>query len=123
MAFVTTRPIFRNTTVGSGDAGGTSLSDPIDLRDINRQGSFTVAYKVSPSGGAATAATTNFLYYGAPSFNNDPYVIAGTFGTVGDAGGTGFINFTPYNVPFMKIGVIGGTSGTAAIDLLDLYVR
>lgn len=114
---ITTIPILLNTAIGSGSAGGTSTSDPIDLRDIAVEQKFTLHYKVIPSGSVGSAATTNFKYTIA-STKNGIYSapITGDAGTIGTAGGTaGAISFTPVTAPFMKILSIAGTSGTASV--------
>jgi hypothetical protein len=123
---ITTIPILANTTIGSGSAGGTSLSDPIDLRNVNRQGSFSIIYDIGASGAAATAATCGVTYLCAQRFEG-PYILAGTACTVGTGGGLagsqGVIAFSPITAPFMKLRLIAGTSGTAKVTNLALCVR
>lgn len=127
---VTTIPVFRNTVVASGTAGGTSNSDPIDLREFNRQNRFSLSYRVGQSGTAATAATHTFKYllsgvsdgtYCAPVTGD-----GGTIGTAGSgaAGSLGFIGFTPVVAPFMKIQCIVGTSGSGNSNVsAELHVQ
>ena len=120
MAYITTIPLWKQTAVGSGSDGGTSLSDPIDLRDINRLGNFSLSYSIAAAGDAATAATCMFHYI-LSSLRDGTYVypIGGSGGTIGTAG-TGIVSgeirpFTPIAMPWMKIKAIAGTSGTALV--------
>ena len=106
---ITTIPIWKNATVGSGSAGGTSYSDPIDLRDINAQNNLSLSYTIAPVSGD-TCGSSNFVYTYCPVFDGT-YVLAGTFGTIGDAGATGIKAISsPPVMPFIKIGIIAGTS-------------
>jgi hypothetical protein len=124
---VTTIPLWKKTAIGSGSAGGTSLSAPIDLREINRQGAFSLSYAIAAAGAAATAATCMF-HYVLSSTVDGTYIspINGDGGTIGTAG-TGIVagevrSFTPVVMPFMKVKVIAGTSGTALVTA-ELNVR
>ena len=112
---ITTIPLFRNLTVGTG---GTCLSDPIDLRDISRIGKFSISYRVGPAGGVATAGTATVTYLGSPVFDGIYVAESGTSGTSLNSatGGTGIWAFSPFVTPFMKIRGIMGTSGTAIIS-------
>jgi hypothetical protein len=127
MAYITTIPLWKQTAVGSGSAGGTSLSDPIDLRDINRHNDFSLSYSIAKAGDAATAATCMFHYL-LSTLEAGPYIspIGGSGGTIGTAG-TGIVTgeirpFAPIPAPWMKIKVIAGTSGTALVTA-ELTVR
>lgn len=128
MAEITTIPISVNQAVGTGSAGGTSNSDIIDLRDINKNNNFALSYRVGAAGAAATAATVNFKYllsstkdgtFAAPITGDK-----GTIGTAGSgaAGSCGIIGFTPVIAPFMKIQAIAGTSGTSLVST-ELHVQ
>lgn len=120
---ITTKFLFKSKTVGSGSAGGTAYSDAVDLRDISKQGDFGLTWTVATAGGAATCASCNFYVAVSPTFSGT-YTIAenGTCGTVGNAGGTLTRSITVPPVPFIKIGVIAGTSGTALVTAA-LHVR
>jgi hypothetical protein len=120
MAYITTIPLWKSSEIGSGSAGGTSLSDPIDLREINRLNNFSLSYSIAKSGDATTAATCMFHYL-LSSLRDGTYTnpIGGSGGTIGTAG-TGIVTgeirpFTPIVAPWMKIKVIAGTSGTALV--------
>jgi hypothetical protein len=122
---ISTRTVFAATTVGSGSAGGTSNSDPIDLRDVSAVGTFSFSYTVAPSNGAATAGTTNFTYLCSNS-RNGTYIKPAGAGTVGTciaaAGGSDILSFTPVVTPFIKIQAIVGTSRPATITA-NLNIR
>ena len=100
----------------AGTAGATLDSDPIDLRDISREGSFSLSYVVGTSGGVATCGSSNFIYLTSQAYDGT-YIspTGGTCGTIGNAGGSGLISLTPPVSPFMKIRATIGTSGTALI--------
>jgi hypothetical protein len=122
---IATQTVFAATVVGSGSAGGTSNSDPIDLRDTSQIGTFSFSYTVAPSGGAATAGTTKFTYLCSNS-RNGTYIKPAGAGTVGTciaaAGGSDILSFTPVLTPFMKIQAIVGTSRPSTITA-ELHVR
>jgi len=120
---IRTIPLFKSLTVGSGSAGGTSNSDPIDLRDISRNGNFALSYSVATVGGAATCGSSKFYFLGCNIYDGT-YVTptGGTCATIGDAGGSDIISISPPVMPFMKIRVIAGTSGVASVSA-DLFVR
>ena len=118
---VSTKALWKNTTVtesGSGTAG------PIDIRDISRNGDFSLSYYTHPAGGKATAGSAVFSYKVCPIF--DGTYISPSTGTIGTAGGVagtrGIVTFSPPAAPFMMFYVNVGTSGTALIDA-ELHVR
>ena len=117
---INTIPLFKGT-VGVQGSGGTCLSDPIDMRDLNAEGSCAVTYAINGTGGI-DAGTSRFSYLGAP-YSAGPYSAAGTFGSCGTANGqTGIMTFTPVPVPFIKIQGIVGTSNPAVITA-ELHVK
>lgn len=118
---ITTIPLFKSTQVGAGSAGGTSTSDPIDLRDISRTGDFSLSYSIAGAGGAATAGTSVFQYLGASVFDGT-YTTAGTFGSAGASPSSGIVSFSPVTVPFMKIQCVSGTSAPLLLTA-ELHVR
>jgi hypothetical protein len=107
--------IWKSTVIGSGSAGGTSLSDPIDLRDISKQGRFSLSYSIAAAGGVGTAASTVFTYLGCPVY--DGTYVTPTGGTCGTVNGVGsdIVSISPPVMPFMKVKVVAGTSGTALV--------
>jgi hypothetical protein len=117
---VTTIPLWKQSAIGSGSAGGTNLSDPIDLREINRLNNFSLSYAIAAAGAAATAATCMFHYLLSPTKDGTyVYPLGGSGGTIGTAG-TGIVAgevrpFTPILASWMKIKAICGTSGTALV--------
>ncbi len=128
MAKITSFGLIANTAVGSGSAGGTSFSGPIDLRDANGRNNFSLFYKVGVSGAVGTAATVNFNYVVSNTIDGT-YVtpINGDKGTIGTAGSgadgsCSVLSFNPIIAPWMKIKSIAGTSGTANVSL-DLHVQ
>jgi len=114
MAFkIQTRNVFAAASLAV--TGGTSLSDPIDLRDIVRSSNvFGLSVLVKPVGAAATAGTTSWTYQSSQD-RGGIYTKPAGAGTIGTAIGTsGTIDawsFTPVVAPFMKIQVIAGTGG------------
>jgi hypothetical protein len=120
---IVTRNLWKATAVGSGSAGGTSLTDAIDLRDISAVGSFGLSYTIATAGAAATCASCKVSYLGCAVFDGT-YIActAGTCVTTGNAGGSDIISISPPVFPFIKFQVIAGTSGTAAITA-DLHIR
>jgi len=120
MALITTIPIHRSKVM----AAGTSLdSDPIDLREIAEVGSFSLSYNVGTSGGIATCGTTNFSYLGCAYYDGTYVAVtAGTFGTVGNAGGSDIVTISPPLMPFIKIRTSVGSSGTSVVTA-QLHVR
>lgn len=104
-------------------AGTSRASSPVDLRDIAKQGDFSLAYKVETSGGVGTCGTTTFAYSGCSVYDGT-YVspTSGTFGTSGNTGGSNILSFSPPVLPFMKITIAVGTSGTSVVTA-DLHVR
>ncbi len=121
MAYITTIPLFKNTLAGTG---GTSLSDPIDLRNVSKMGDFTMAYGIASTngGGAGTSGSTVWEYLGCSVFAGT-YVSLGTFGTFGNGPAqAGVVSFTPPAIPFMKIQAVCGTSGPALLTA-ELHVR
>lgn len=119
---ITTIPLFRSKLTGTG---GTSLSDPIDLRDISVIGDFALSYGINSTNGTpgvGTAGSTKWEYLGCPVFDG-AYVAAGTFGTMGaETAQTGIVSFSPPTIPFMKIKAVAGTSNPAVITA-ELHVR
>lgn len=117
---IATKMVFSATTLGTtaGTLGGTNNSDPIDLRDISRNGDFSLSYVTSCLGDIATAGTTNFLYLCSDS-RDGTYIQpsgAGTIGTTGaGAGESGIRSFSPVVTPFMKIRAIQGTAAPAVL--------
>ena len=124
---ISTRVAFANTVVGTtaGTLGGTSLSDPIDLRDISRIGNFSLSYLVTEWGGMGSAGTTAFSYRCSES-RDGTYLVPAAAGDIGTAtvvsGNTGIVSFSPVVTPFMKICAITGTSGPATVSAV-LNVR
>jgi len=116
---INTIPLFLNTLTGAQGTAGTSISDPIDLRDINAVGACAMTYGIAGTNGG-TAGSTVFEYAGSSQFDGT-YVAAGTFGTLGGAG-TGIITFTIPAIPFAKIKAVSGTSNPALITA-ELNVR
>ena len=117
---ITSIPLFKGT-VG---AAGTSLdSDAIDLRDISRNGNFSLSYLVGTSGGVATCGSSNFIFLTCQAFDGT-YIAptGGTFGTIGNAGGNDLVTVSPPVSPFIKIRATVGSSGTAVITA-SLNVR
>lgn len=115
--------LFKALTVNSGSAGGTSNSDAIDLRDISKQGDFSLSYTVAAVGGAATCGSSKFYFLGCPVYDGT-YIMptGGTCATIGNGGGSDIIAISPPVMPFMKIRVICGTSALTAVTA-DLHVR
>lgn len=125
---ISTFALLRKSAIGSGSAGGTSLSDPISLMDSNYNNNFSLSYTVIPAGGVGTAATVNFTYQIGPT-QDGPFAAPitddkGTIGTAGSgaAGSNGVIGFTPVIAPWMKIKAVAGTSGTALVTA-NLHVQ
>ena len=118
---INTAFLFKSTQINAGSSG---LSDPIDLRDISRQGQFSLSYTVGKVGTASTSGTTTFSYLGCAVFDGTYIAPANsTFGTQsGTAGGSDIISFSPPVMPFMKIQVNAGTSCSAAITAA-LHIR
>lgn len=119
---INTFPILKSHTM-YGTAGTTKDSNPIDLRDVSAQGDFSLSYTVSTAGTASTCGTTTFSYLGCSVFDGT-YIAPtdGTFGTVDENGGSGILSFSPPVMPFMKIRVAVGTSGTSLVTAA-LHVR
>ena len=115
---ITTIPLFKITVTGASGTAGTSISDPIDLREISAIGNFSLSYGIV--GTAATAGSTVFEYLGSPVYDGT-YIAAGTFGTFGGVA-SGIISFSPVTIPFMKIKAVSGTSAVALITA-ELNVR
>jgi len=113
-----TTPLFKSKVTGATGTAGTSLSDPVDLRDISAVGNFSMSYSIAST--AATAGSTVFEYLGCPVYDGT-YVAAGTFGTFGGIA-SGIISFSPVTIPFMKIRAVSGTSAVALITA-ELNVR
>lgn len=117
--------VLAGVTVGSGSAGGTNLSDPIDLRDISRVGSFSLRYISNGASGAATAGTVGFTYLCSQS-RDGSYIKPSGAGTIGTSavtsGDTDIFSFSPVVTPFMKIRAIAGTSAPAVVTA-ELNVR
>jgi hypothetical protein len=120
---INTIPLWKATAVGSGSAGGTSLTDPLDLRDISGAGNFSLEYTIAKAGGVGTCASTKISYLGCGVYDGT-YVAgtAGTFTTTGNGGASDIISITIPPVPFVKFQVIAGTSGTALVSA-NLHVR
>lgn len=102
-------------------AGTAGYSDPIDLRDVAKDGGFAVSCAVTPSvtGGTCGVAT---LSYECCGVYDGTYVSCGTFGTVGTAGGSIFESITPPVTPFIKFKASIGEEGTSNISAL-LHIR
>jgi hypothetical protein len=122
MAYIKTVTLFTNNVVGSGSAGGTSISDVIDLRDEATMGRYSISYRVKCAGANTSCGTTGFAYLSSPTRDgvyvqesSQSHATAGTT-LIGATGGTGLWRFEPYLTPFMKIRAIVGTSGTAVIS-------
>lgn len=124
---ISARTVFAASVVGTtaGTLGGTSLSDPIDLRDISRIGNFSLSYIINANGGRATAGTTSFTYLCSGS-RDGTYIKPAGAGTIGTAavtdGDTDIFSFSPVVTPFMKIRAITGTSAPATVTA-ELNVR
>lgn len=118
---VSTKALWKNTTVA---ASGSGTSGPIDIRDISRNGDFSLSFYTHPAGGVATAGSATFSYKVCPIF--DGTYIYGTNATIGTSGGVagtrGIVTFTPPVAPFLMFYVNVGTSGSALIDA-ELHVR
>jgi hypothetical protein len=117
---ITTISLFKSQRVVAGSSG---ISDPIDLRDISKNGDFSVYYKIDKAGGVATCGSAKLSFTGSPVYDGT-YISPtnGTFGTVGDGGGNDIVEITPPVMPFMKINIAIGTSGTALVTA-SLHVR
>lgn len=118
--FISTIPLFKNTSCGASGTAGTILSDPIDLRDICSQGVTSLSYSISST--AATAGSSLFGYQDCAVYDGT-YRDAGTFGTQGvTKGQTGNVSFTTTCTPFIKIKCVTGTSAHALVTA-ELNVR
>lgn len=118
---ITTRSLFKSTTIKAGSAGTSGI---IDLRDIDREGGYSLSWKVEPAGGVATCGTATFSYQLGPVFDGTYTTpTGGTCGTsTGVAGNSNWVSFTPPVSPFMKVLCSMGTSGTALVTA-ELHVR
>lgn len=122
-------PLFKQQHMGSGSAGTTIDSDPIDLRDISARGEFSVSFTVGTCGGIASHGTTGLSYWVSQAYDGE-YIspTGGTFGTCianaagGSAGTSNVVSISPPVAPFMKIRVVVGTSGTTKVSA-SLNVR
>lgn len=117
--------VWKDAKVGSGSAGGTASSDPIELRDIAITGDLSVSYKITTSGAASTCASTKIIVSGgANSDSNFLSPTGGTCATHGNAGGEGFVSLSSLPaMPWIRVDVIAGSSGTALIDFLEIHAR
>ena len=115
MAFITTIPLFKDKTIA---AGGNEITDVIDLRDISRQGNYSISYRVKCAGGVGSAGTVGFSYLASPVYAGTYVPESGTSGTsISSAtGGTGLCKADFLPTPFLKIKATVGSSGTAVID-------
>ena len=123
MAFkVQTRNVFAGISLAV--TGGTSLSDPIDLRDVSRNVNVIgLSVIVRPVGAAATAGTTSWTYQNSQARSGvySKPAGAGTIGTaIGTAGTADLWSFTPVITPFIKIQVIAGTGGGVIDAFLNI---
>ena len=120
---INTTFLFKSTSVAAGTSG---ISDVIDLRDISKNGDFSLSYTTEKPATGMTCGTTVFSYSCCPVYDGT-YVTpsTGNFATcTGTAGTSDIISFTPVTTPFMKINVSAGTSGTAGIKVTAaLHVR
>ena len=120
---ITTVNLFLRSRVGTQGTGGTTISDPIDLRDISGVGDFTLAYTTATTSGIAGTVGSSLISYMVAMDNvGTSFWDAGTFGTLGAAPATGYLNFTPPVYPFIKIKHVTGTSN-ALLVTADLNVR
>jgi hypothetical protein len=102
--------------------GGTSgYSNPIDLREIARDGAFAVSYTVAPAVTGGTCGVTT-LSYECCGVYDGTYVAAGTFGTAGTGGESAITTITPPVAPFIKFKASLGDEGDSIITAL-LHVR
>lgn len=118
----------KDETVGSGSAGGTYASDTIDLRGHCITGDLSIAYKITTAGAAATCASSKISIVGCNVFSKEvgDFIAptGGTCATLGDTGGTDIISLSSLPaMPFVKILVVAGSSGTAKISSLALHAR
>lgn len=122
---ITSIPLFQTKIMGSGSAGTTIDSDPIDLRDIAQDGIYSVNFNVGTSGGCESCGSCSFSYRLSQNYDGT-YIspLNGTFGTTGSgsAGTSNVVAITPPLAPFMKIRVVVGTSGTSVVTA-SLNVR
>lgn len=118
MAFkITTISIFKNTLRGTG---GTSLSDPIEMRAYAEDLACALTYTHASTGGATCGS--GLYSYQVSATIDGTYQDAGTFGTTGATPGSGIFSFTSVVAPWMKIKFVAGTS--AAVNLTgDLHIR
>lgn len=111
--------LLKSTYIGAGSSGE---SDIHDIRDLSKNGNFSLSYTISPCGDDATAGSAFFYYKGA-SYYGGTYVNMGTFGTSAVAAGeSNIISFSPQVIPFLKIGATLGTNGSANVTA-TLHVR
>jgi hypothetical protein len=108
--------LWKGFVAGSGSAGTTVDSDPIDLRDKSVKGNYSVSYTVGTAGGVATCGSAKLSYLGCPIYGGT-YIAPtnGTFATLGNAGGSNIVSITPPVMPFMKVRATIGTSGTSLV--------
>jgi len=118
---ITTRPLFKSTTIKAGSSG---TSDIIDLRDVSKEGGFSMSWTIAPAGGIATCGTATFKYLLSPVYDGTYTTpTGGTHGTsTGVSGNSNWVSFTPPVAPFMKVMCDMGTSGTALVTA-ELHVR
>ena len=118
---ITTRHLFKSETIKAGSAGTSAI---VDLRDISKEGQFSLSWTVAPAGDAATCGTTTFSYLLSPVFDGTYATpTGGTCGTMAnDAGEGDWASFSPPVAPFIKVLASVGTSATALVTAA-LHVR
>lgn len=103
-------------------AGTSGLSDGFDIRDISKNGNFSLSYITAPSGGAATCGSSFFILHGCPVFDGT-YVNLGTFGTAAVAAGeSGNVSISIPVIPFLKLEGSAGTNGAVILQAF-IHVR
>jgi hypothetical protein len=118
---INTIPLFKNTIVGARGTAGTSISDPVDLRDIAVKGDISLSYAIAGTGGIT--AGTSSLEYLLASGSNGTFMAMGTFGTTAPAGASGVLSLgTVIVAPFIKVKVVSGTSNPTVVTA-ELNVR
>ena len=112
---INTTFLWKEQSVGGQGTAGTVLSDPIDLRETNRQGNLSVSYKIALSGTFGTCGSSVLSYLTCPVYDGS-YFAAGTFATFGVSATQGHIAISsPPVVPFMKIRQVSGTSAPLVV--------
>jgi len=120
--YINTVALWKQTSLGTQGTAGTITSDPIDLRDINRQGNISMSYKLALAGTFNTCGSTIFSYLTCPVYDG-VYFAAGTFGTFGNAATQGNLAIaSPALSPFIKINAASGTSAPVVVTA-ELHVQ